>query len=113
MPERDLVQTGIAGLDSILSDGIPRGNVILLEGSIGTGKTTFGVEFIYRGASQFGEPGIIVLFEVSPQKLVRDALRLGWDLAELERQNLLKIIFTTRPVFRQELQQADSLLLDE
>jgi len=113
MAEQDFVRTGIAGLDSILSGGIPRGNVILLEGSIGTGKTTFGVEFIYRGASQFDEPGIIVLFEVSPQKLVRDAARLGWDLAELERKNLLKIIFTTRPVFRQELQQADSLLLEE
>ncbi len=113
MAERELVKTGIAGLDSILSGGIPRGNVILLEGSIGTGKTTLGVEFIYRGASQFDEPGIIVLFEVSPQKLIRDASRLGWDLAELERQNRVKIIFTTRPVFRQELQQADSLLLEE
>jgi hypothetical protein len=35
MPERDLVKTGIAGLDEILSDGIPRGNVILVEGAIG------------------------------------------------------------------------------
>src|SRR5262245_12449892 len=113
MTERDLVRTGIAGLDSILSGGIPRGNVILLEGSVGTGKTSFGVEFIYRGARHFDEPGIIVLFEVSPQKLIRDAARLGWDLADLERKNRLKIIFTTRTVFRQELQQADSLLLDE
>src|SRR5215467_3713685 len=113
MPGPDLVKTGVAGLDEILSGGIPRGNVILLEGSIGTGKTTLGVEFIYRGASQFDEPGIIVLFEVSPQKLIRDAARLGWDLAEFERKNLIKIIFTTRPVFRQELQQADSLLLEE
>src|SRR5215475_6712880 len=113
MAERQLVKTGISGLDSILSGGIPRGNVILLEGSIGTGKTTFGVEFVYRGASVFNEPGIIVLFEVSPQKVVRDAARLGWDLAELERKNVLKIIFTTRQVFRQELQQADSLLLEE
>ena len=71
MLEPDLVQTGISGLDSILSDGIPRGNVILLEGAIGTGKTTFGVEFVYRGAAEFDEPGIIVLFEVSPEKLVR------------------------------------------
>ena len=98
---------------AILSDGIPRGNVILLEGGIGTGKTTLGVEFVYRGASQFGEPGLIVLFEVSPEKLVRDAGRLGWDLPALERQGQLKIVFTTRQVFRQELQQADSLLLEE
>lgn len=112
-PEPDLVRTGIAGLDGILSEGIPRGNVILLEGAIGTGKTTLGVEFIYRGACEFGEPGLIVLFEVTPEKLVRDAAGFGWDLPALERDNLLKIIFTTRAVFLQELQQADSLLLDE
>ena len=112
-PSADLVKTGISGLDPILSEGIPRGNVILLEGAIGTGKTTLGAEFVYRGASQFGEPGIIVLFEVSPEKLVRDALRFGWDLPQLERAGQLKIVFTTRQVFRQELQQADSLLLEE
>jgi circadian clock protein KaiC len=113
MAERDLVKTGITGLDAILSDGIPRGNVILLEGSIGAGKTTLGVEFVYRGASEFDEPGIIVLFEVSPDRLERDAARLGWDLPALEREKKLKIIFTTRQVFGQELQQADSLLLEE
>ena len=106
MADRDLVKTGISGLDSILSDGIPRGNLILLEGAIGTGKTTLGVEFVYRGASQFDEPGIIVLFEVSPDKIVRDAAQLGWDLPALERARKLKIIFTTRQVFGQELQQA-------
>ena len=84
MADQDLVKTGITGLDAILSGGIPRGNIILLEGAIGTGKTTLGVEFVYRGASEFDEPGIIVLFEVSPDKLVRDAARLGWDLPALE-----------------------------
>jgi circadian clock protein KaiC len=39
MSRHDNVSTGIAGLDGILSGGIPRGNVILLEGSVGTGKT--------------------------------------------------------------------------
>ena len=113
MPEPDLVKTGVAGLDEILSAGIPRGNVILLEGAIGCGKTTLGVEFIYRGASQFGEPGVIVLFEVSPDKIIRDAQRFGWDLRELERTDRLKIVFTSRDVLRQELQQADSVLLEE
>jgi circadian clock protein KaiC len=113
MTEPDLVKTGIAGLDDILNGGIPRSNVILVEGSIGTGKTTLGVEFIYRGASQFDEPGIIVVFEVSPDKLMRDTLRFGWDLHKLEKKGLLKIVFTTREVLRQELQQADSVLLGE
>jgi circadian clock protein KaiC len=112
-PEADVVKTGVAGFDDILFGGIPRGNVILVEGAIGTGKTTLGVEFVYRGASQFDEPGIIVLFEVSPEKVTRDALRFGWDLAALEKQGRIKIVFTTRDVLRQELQQADSVLLEE
>lgn len=111
--ESSRVQTGISGLDAILCGGIPRGNVILVEGAIGTGKTTLGVEVIFRGATQFGEPGVIIVFEVSPDKLVRDAAGLGWDLPALEQAQKLKIIYTTREVFRQELQQADSLLIEE
>ncbi len=46
MAGRDRVKTGIAGLDEISDGGITRGNVILLEGAIGVGKTTLGVEFL-------------------------------------------------------------------
>src|SRR5687768_16617080 len=109
----DLAATGIRGLDAILSGGVPRGNVILVEGTIGTGKTTMGTEFIYRGAKEYGEPGVIVVFEVSPDKLARDMAGFGWDLPALEREQRLKIIYTTREIYRQELQQSDSLLLDE
>ena len=113
MATPDLVKTGITGLDAILAGGIPRDNLTLLEGNIGSGKTTLGIEFVYRGALQFGEPGIIVLFEVAPDKIVRDAAQLGWDLPMLERLGTLKIIFTTRQVFAHEWQQTDSVLLDE
>jgi circadian clock protein KaiC len=111
--DSDLVQTGIKGLDTILANGIPRGNVVLLSGGVGTGKTTLGVEFIYRGASEFNEPGVIVLFEVSPDRLLRDAAKLGWDLPALEEAGKLKIIFTSRQVFAQEIQQPDSMLVEE
>jgi len=113
MAELDLVTTGVVGLDAILSGGIPRGNVIVVEGPAGSGKTTLGLEFVYRGATEFDEPGLIVLFEVSPIKVIRDAAQFGWDLPDLERQGKVKVIFTTRSVLQQELQQADSLLLAE
>ena len=114
MAEPDLVKTGISGLDAILSGGIPRGNVILLEGRDRHRQDHDWVSSSSIAAPACSsEPGIIVLFEVSPDKLVRDAARFGWDLPALEREHQLKIIFTTRPVFRQELQQADSLLLEE
>ena len=44
------------------------------------------MEFVYRGVKEFGEPGVIVVFEVSPDKLARDAAGLGWDLRALERE---------------------------
>src|SRR5262245_8389409 len=113
MPDPDLARTGVQGLDAILGGGIPRGNLILVEGAAGTGKTTFGVEFVYRGARDDDEPGLIVLFEVSPDRLMREANRLGWDLSELERRDRIRIVFTTRRLFEQELQQADSLLLEQ
>src|SRR2546426_3063614 len=113
MPESDLVRNEIRGLAELLSGGVPGGNIIPLGGPAGTGKTTLGVEFVYRGARQFNEPGVIVLFEVAPDKLIRDAALFGWDLRELERDGRLKMVFTTRQVFQQELLQADSVLLAE
>src|SRR5580692_2529682 len=112
MASNGLVQTGISGLDRILMGGIPKTNVILVEGTTGSGKTLLGTEFIYRGITEFHEPGIIVVFEVSPDKLIRDAATLGWDLAELQAQKKLQIVFTSPQVLNQELRSADSLLLE-
>ena len=92
MPERDLVKTGISGLDPILFGGIPRGNLIVVEGAAGTGKTTLGVEFVFRGAAEFDEPGLIVLFEVAPERILREAALFGWNLQELEEQGRIKIL---------------------
>ena len=112
MAESSLINTGIEGLDEILLGGIPRKNVILVQGAAGTGKTLLGMEFIYRGIIEHNEPGLIVVFETSPDKLVRDAAVFGWDLEDLERQNKLKIIFTSPQVVDQELRSPDSLLLE-
>jgi circadian clock protein KaiC len=112
MAESNLIHTGISGLDQIFRGGIPKGNVILVEGAAGTGKTLLGMEFIYRGAVAYDDPGIIVTFEVSPQKLMRDGFGFGWDLGALQQQNRVKIIFTSPQVLSQELRSPDSLLLE-
>jgi circadian clock protein KaiC len=112
MTTGDKIRTGISGLDAIFLDGIPRGNVILVDGTTGSGKSLLGLEFIYRGITQFNEPGIIVVFEVSPDKLIRDAATLGWDFAELQAQKKLQIVFTTPRVLDQEMRSSHSLLLE-
>jgi circadian clock protein KaiC len=92
--------------------GIPRTNVILVQGTVGSGKTLFGMEFIYRGITQYDEPGIIVVFETNPAKLIRDATEFGWNLQELQEQRKLQIVFTSPEVLDQEMRSPDSLLLE-
>jgi circadian clock protein KaiC len=82
-----------------------------VQGKAGTGKTLMGVEFIYQGITQYGEPGIIVVFETNPDKLMRDASSFDWNLEELQLQNKLKVVFTSPQVFEQELRSPNSLLL--
>lgn len=49
---RDRVRTEIPGLDAILLGGLPEGNITILTGGPGAGKTTLGLEFIYRGGAR-------------------------------------------------------------
>jgi circadian clock protein KaiC len=112
MSDGGLVKTGIQGLDSVLLGGIPRTNVILVQGVTGSGKTLLGLEFIYHGIVQYNEPGLIVVFETSPDKLIRDAAGFGWSLDKMQQQKTLQIIFTSPQVFDQELRSPDSLLLE-
>jgi len=79
------VATGIAGLDDVLHGGFPAGRTTLLNGGPGTGKSIFGMEFLYRGAVS-GEPGIFVTFEEGAEAVHENALSLGWDLAPLEKE---------------------------
>jgi circadian clock protein KaiC len=111
MLEGKLIKTGIKGLDEIFLGGIPRGNVILLQGVSGSGKTLIGIETVYRGIVEFNEPGLIVVFETSPNKLIRDTSKFGWDLDKLQQEGKLQIIFASPQVFDQELRSADSLLI--
>ncbi|MGD1096784.1 MAG: ATPase domain-containing protein, partial [Bryobacteraceae bacterium] len=62
--------------------------------------------------TDYQEPGIIVVFETSPAKLIRDAALFGWNLDELQAQNQIKIIFSSPQVLAAELQSPRSLLLE-
>lgn len=110
---RGLVRTGIAGLDEILMGGVHRTNNILVEGAPGTGKTTFGLEFIYAGAAHFEEPGAIISFELEPTKLLRDASGFGWDLQKQIDEGRIRIISTSPEVLLNELRAEDSVLCSE
>lgn len=96
--------TGVAGLDDMLYGGLISGSVTLIQGAPGTGKTTVGMQFLYEGAAQQDEPGLLISFEQFPHTLYRDALTHGWNLRELEQEGKLRVMFTSPQVFMSSMQ---------
>jgi len=86
------VSTGAKGLDEMLGGGLPVGRSVLVCGGPGSGKTIFGIQFLYNGAVEYGEPGLYVSLDESPSHLKEDMYSFGWDLEDLERQKKLMIV---------------------
>jgi circadian clock protein KaiC len=83
--------TGISGLDEVTGGGLPRGRPTLVCGPAGCGKTLLAVEFLVRGITDFGEPGVFVAFEESANDLVANVASLGFDLPQLQSDGQLVI----------------------
>src|SRR4029078_5520812 len=75
--------TGIQGLDEITGGGLPAGRPTLICGSAGCGKTLLSLEFLVRGAGEFGENGVILAFEETAEELSQNVRSLGFDLDQL------------------------------
>lgn len=84
-------KTGIKGLDEITSGGLPKGRPTLICGAAGCGKTLMATEFVVRGALEFGEPGVFMAFEEKREELEMNVASLGFNLAKLQKDGLLKI----------------------
>jgi circadian clock protein KaiC len=84
-------QTGITGLDEITGGGLPKGRPTLICGEAGCGKTLMSLEFIIRGATEFGEPGVFMAFEEKAEELAMNVASLGFDLIKLQTDNMVKI----------------------
>ncbi|QDM15267.1 ATPase domain-containing protein [Tardiphaga sp. vice278] len=77
----DRAQTGIWGLDNILSGGFSRGHVFLVEGALGTGKTTVALQFLQEGARR-GEKGLYITLSETEAELRDGAASHGWTLGD-------------------------------
>ncbi|MFH1470600.1 MAG: ATPase domain-containing protein, partial [Candidatus Micrarchaeota archaeon] len=89
---KGVVKTGVDGLDDMLGGGIPKGNVVLLSGQAGTGKTIFSLQYLYNGSSNFKEKGLYITFEETREDILEQAKHFGWDFEELEKAGMIKIL---------------------
>ena len=74
--------SGIHGLDYILRGGFPQGELCLLVGKPGTGKTTLGLRFLLRGL-ELGEPALYITLSQTQRGLEKIARSHGWSLGDV------------------------------
>src|SRR3989344_5041876 len=86
------VRTGIAGFDSLVEGGFHEGFIILVSGTPGTGKTLFGLEYLYNGAKKFREKGMFITLEQKLDELRAQASAIGLNLKKLEKNGSLTLM---------------------
>ena len=85
------VATGITGFDKLIEGGIPKGFNVLVVGEPGTGKTIFGLQYLYNGALA-GENGMYITLDADADKVREQARRFDWNIDDLESQGKLQVL---------------------
>ena len=80
--------TGVAGLDEVLAGGLPAHRLFVIEGSPGSGKTTFALQFLREGV-RLGQRVLYVTLSETLEELSDVATSHDWtldgiDLLELD-----------------------------
>jgi circadian clock protein KaiC len=84
--------TGVPGLDEMMGGGIPEGDVLMLTGPAGSGKTTFATQFVAQGLSQ-QESCVVAVFEEFPEAYLARAKTLPIDFTKMIEANRLAVIY--------------------
>ena len=106
--DRPRVTSGMDALDRMIRGGLPSASTIMVVGASGTGKTTFGLQFVGRASE--AEPGLFFGFYETPERLRDTARFVGIDLAGLESKGALEIHW--RPQGENVLDELGHALLD-
>jgi len=91
----DVSPTGIQGFDDLVDGGFVKNSIVTLTGGVATGRTTFGVQFLYNGVMDEGENGMLISFEEQKKNIYRNALKMNMNLKTLEDEQ--KLIFINYP----------------
>ncbi|MFB6078573.1 MAG: KaiC domain-containing protein [Halarchaeum sp.] len=118
------IRFGVDGLDNMVQGGIPERSLLVTIGGAGTGKTTFGLQFLESGVQQ-DQKGVYITLEESYGRIIQSANEKGWafdehvanddlavvDLDPVEMANSLSSIRNELPRLVEEF-GAERLVLD-
>ncbi len=93
------IQTGITGVDELIDGGFNPGQVILLTGTTGTGKTNFSLQYLHGGAKK-GDKCLYVSFEEPIENIKINAKKVGLDFEKFEKDG--SVLFVRYDPFHAE-----------
>ncbi len=88
---KEVVPSGIRGIDEQLHGGLERGTVTVITGPTGVGKTTLGLSFAKEAAGR-GERSCIYLIEEAVETMLQRSEELGIPAREMTRQGTLSAV---------------------
>jgi circadian clock protein KaiC len=111
---------GISGIDSILHGGLPKGQMFLIDGAPGAGKTTLALQFLLEGVRR-GERCLYVTLSETRDELENVAESHGWvldgiDIIELSQVEGHFSMRTQNTLFQSsevELSSLSNLLVEQ
>jgi circadian clock protein KaiC len=86
------LSTGVPGLDEITGGGIPSGDVVLLTGPAGSGKTTFATQFVAQGLID-GDNCVVAVFEEYPETYIARAKTRAINFSEMIAADRLAVTY--------------------
>ncbi|MCX8163429.1 MAG: hypothetical protein N3D10_02630 [Candidatus Micrarchaeota archaeon] len=104
------IATGIEGLDKIIGGGFIKGSIITVSGSTGSGRTTFGMQFLVNGALEHNEPGIFISFDQPKYLIFGNMSSFMWNLVELEREKKVLVIEYPHSEFQSFFQKEKAII---
>ncbi len=85
------ISTGVADLDAMMGGkGYYKGSTIMITGQAGTGKTSFGAEFVQETCRN-GKKALFITFEESSSQIIRNMKSIGIGLEPFMNKGLLRI----------------------
>ena len=87
----DRIDVGIEGLDEMVLGGVPKRSLMVAIGAAGTGKTTFGLQFLTEALQNDGR-AIYVTLEESREAILSTAEEKGWPFREWREEGRLAIV---------------------
>lgn len=82
------IKTGISGFDEIIQEGLIQDRIYVVSGPPGSGKTTFGVQFLAHGAGT-GVPGLYVSLTQGAQTTIESMSSYNMNIPMLIKREKL------------------------